>query len=83
MIAKKKTRTNEQKENGQKFAIPIVVTTVVEKKRAWPKVQFGSLVALRSADMPCALAFSTCAIKSSSSSSANRKKREEKNSFNK
>lgn len=58
--------------------IPMVVTTVVEKNRACPKVQFGSLVALRSADIPCALAFRTCEMKSSNSSSAKRKEEDEK-----
>lgn len=42
----------KNKQKWAKFFIPIVVTTVVEKKRAWPNVQFGSLVALRNADMP-------------------------------
>lgn len=57
--------------------IPMVVTTVVEKKRACPKVQFGSLVAFRKADIPFALAFSTSSIKSSNSSSANESEKTE------
>lgn len=62
-------------ENGQWVSsscndVPMVVTTVVEKKSAWPNVQFGSLVAFRNADIPRALAFKTSEIKSSNSSSA-------------
>lgn len=50
----------------------------MEKKRAWPKVQFGSLVAFFKAEIPCALAFSTSEMKSSNSSSANRERKKER-----
>lgn len=42
--------------------VPMVVTTVVEKNSACPKLQFGSLVALRNAETPLLLAFSTSAM---------------------
>lgn len=52
----------------EKYA-PMVVTTVVEKNNACPKLQFGSLVAFRNADTPLLLAFSTSAMNFSISSS--------------
>lgn len=59
------------RQNMEMYA-PMVVTTVVEKNNACPKLQFGSLVAFRNADTPLLLAFSTSAMNFSMSSSARR-----------
>lgn len=67
--------------NKRNATIPMVVTTVVEKKSACPNVQFGSLVAFRNADIPFALAFSTSSMKSSNSSSANDSEKTNKTDF--
>jgi len=49
--------------------LPIVVTTVLEKKRDWPKLQLGSPDAFLAAETPRLLALTTSWISFSSSSS--------------
>lgn len=50
-------------DSGVTFPYPIVVTIVVEKKRDWPKLQFGSPETLLAAETPRLLAFTTSWIK--------------------
>jgi hypothetical protein len=49
--------------------LPIVVTTVLEKKRDWPKLQLGSPDAFLAAETPLLLALTTSSISLSRSSS--------------
>jgi hypothetical protein len=53
--------------------LPIVVTTVLEKKRDCPKLQFGSPDTFLAAETPLLLAFTTSSISFSRSSSEDRK----------
>jgi len=46
-------------------SLPIVVTTVLEKKRDWPKLQLGSPETLLAADTPLLLALTTSWMSSS------------------
>lgn len=51
------------------FHVPIVVTTVLEKKRDCPKLQFGSPETFLAAETPLLLAFTISSIRLSKSSS--------------
>jgi hypothetical protein len=62
---------------GEIKLVPIVVTTVLEKKRDCPKLQFGSPDAFLAAETPLLLAFTTSTISFSRSSS----KRQEDTGF--
>lgn len=53
-----------------KAFIPMVVTTVLEKKTDWPKLQLGSLETFLAADTPRLLALTTSSMRASRSSSA-------------
>lgn len=59
---------------GRTKLLPIVVTTVLEKKRDCPKLQFGSPDTFLAAETPLLLAFTTSSISFSRSSSERQKK---------